>query len=57
MQIANRLAGYSLGDADILAPRDGQEKSRRDGCAARKIPGRLRRAERFLRKRPKRFSI
>ena len=35
MQIANRLAGYSLGEADLAAPRHGQEKSRRDGAAAR----------------------
>ena len=48
MQIANRLAGFSLGDADIAPPRDGQEESRRKwprsarnswpAAPARKVP-------------------
>ena len=42
MQIANRLASFSLGEADILAPRHGQEEKRRDGGAAREVHGGLR---------------
>jgi len=47
MQIANRLAGFSLGDADILRRAMGKKKpeemaAQRDkflaGCAARKVP-------------------
>ena len=34
LQIANRLAGYSLGDADLLAKGDGQEEARGDGHAS-----------------------
>ncbi len=45
MQIANRLPGFSLGEADIL--RRAMGKKNRDEMAAqkRKIPGRLRRAK------------
>ena len=35
MQIAQILSGYSLGEADLSAPRDGQEDQGRDGRAAR----------------------
>ena len=48
MQIAQVMSGYSLGDADLLAPRDGQEDPRRDGKAARDLRrrrGQERRAE------------
>ena len=34
MQIAQRLAGYTLGGADLLRTRDGQEEPPRDGQAA-----------------------
>ena len=37
MQAANVLAGYSLGGADMSAPRDGEEKARGDGEAARDL--------------------
>ncbi len=56
MQIANRLAGFSLGGRGFAPPRYGEEKSedmdaQREnfltGCLARKVP----------RKRPKKFSI
>ncbi len=43
MQIANRLAGFSLGEADILAARDGQKETRRNGRATREICRRMRR--------------
>ena len=33
-QIAAMLANYSLGEADLLRARDGQEKTRGDGTAA-----------------------
>ncbi len=39
MQIANVVASYSLGEADLLR-RDGQEKCRGDGQAARALYGR-----------------
>ena len=35
MQIANRLAGYSLGEADLLRRAMGKKESRGDGAAAR----------------------
>ncbi len=37
MQIAQVLGGYSLGRADLLAPRDGQEEGRGDGQGARRF--------------------
>jgi DNA polymerase-3 subunit alpha len=37
MEAAKVLAGYSLGEADLLAPRDGQEDPVGDGCAARAL--------------------
>ncbi len=37
MQIAQDLAGYSLGGADLLAARHGQENQGGDGCAARGV--------------------
>jgi DNA polymerase III alpha subunit len=41
MQISNRLAGYSLGEADVLRRAMGKKKARRDGQAARAFhPGR-----------------
>ena len=43
MQIAQLLSGYSLGEADLLAPRHGQEDQGGDGQAARAL--RRRRAE------------
>jgi DNA polymerase-3 subunit alpha len=46
MQIAQVLAGYTLGGADLLAARDGQEERPRDGAAAlgvRRRGGRARR--------------
>jgi len=55
MQIANRLAGFSLGDADLLRRAMGKKKheemaAQREkflaGCAARKIPAR--KAERIF---------
>jgi hypothetical protein len=36
------LAGYSLGEADLLRPRDGQEDPGGDGRAARALRYRLR---------------
>ncbi len=48
MQIANRLAGFSLGDADILRRAMGKKKPEEmqkqkekfiSGCVARKVPG------------------
>ncbi len=38
MQIASQLAGYTLGEGDVLAPRHGKKRSRRDGAPAGKIP-------------------
>jgi DNA polymerase-3 subunit alpha len=55
MQIANRLAGFSLGDADILRRAMGKKKHEEmaaqrekflEGCRARKIPAR--KAERIF---------
>ena len=37
MQIARELAGYSLGQADLAPPRDGQEKGRGNGRASRDL--------------------
>ena len=37
MQIANIVAGYSLGEADLLAPCHGKEEGGRDGQAAREV--------------------
>jgi DNA polymerase-3 subunit alpha len=37
MQIAQVIGGYSLGAADLLRPRDGQEAARGDGQAARHL--------------------
>ena len=42
MQIANRLAGFSLGEADILRRAMGKKESRGNGRATREIPRRLR---------------
>ena len=42
MQAAQILAGYSLGEADLLAPRHGQEDPQRDAGAARAFRRRLR---------------
>ncbi len=43
MQAAQILAGYSLGEADLAAPRDGQEGAGGNGRAARALCDRLRR--------------
>ena len=56
MQIANRLRGLLPGRSRHPAPRHGQEESRRNGRAAREIPGRLRRAQSACERRPRRFS-
>ena len=37
MEAARRIAGYTLGGADILQPCDGKEKARRNGQAKRNI--------------------
>jgi len=37
MQIAQVMAGYSLGEADCCAACDGQEDPLRDGAAARNV--------------------
>ena len=37
MQISNRIAGYSLGDADLLRRAMGKKKARGDGQAARAL--------------------
>ena len=37
MQIANRLAGYSLGEADLLRRAMGKKKAGRHGAAARAL--------------------
>ena len=37
MQLAQVLSGYSLGEADLLAPRHGQEDQGRDGRARRAL--------------------
>ena len=39
MQIAQRLSGYSLGEADLLAPRHGQEDQGGDGQAEGALHG------------------
>ena len=55
MQISNRLAGYSLGDAGSLAARDGKEKAGGDGEAARAfVEGAV--AQGLIRKKSTRFS-
>jgi len=41
MQIANRLASFSLGEADILRRAMGKKEKRRNGCPARQVHGRL----------------
>ena len=43
MQIANVLASYSLGEADLLRRAMGKKNRRRDGQAARPLPERRRR--------------
>jgi len=46
MQIAQVLAGYTLGGADLLRRRDGQEEPRGDGQAALRVRERRARARR-----------
>ena len=56
MQIANRLAGYSLGEADLLRRAMGK-KNRGNGGAARALRQRRGASEDIRRKRLKRFLI
>ena len=54
MQIAQVLSGYTLGNADLAAPGDGQEDPGRDGRPAPRLRrgcranGRARKARRYL---------
>ena len=56
MRIANVLASYSLGEADLSAPRDGKEGSAGDGGAARSIYATARRRWGIRRRRWTRSS-
>jgi hypothetical protein len=50
MQIAQVLAGYTLGAGRPAAPRDGQEKARGDGQAAQHLRQPVRPATAFPRR-------
>ena len=56
MQAANKLAGYSLGEADLLRRAMGKKKPRKWRRSASALC-RGRRSAAFLRRRSKRFSI
>ena len=55
-QIAKDLAGYTLGEADLLRRAMGKKIKKRDGRAARRLPRRRRRARHRARRTPKRSS-
>ena len=57
MQIANRLAGYSLGEADLLRRAMGKKKHEEMAQAARALYRGRGAARAIRRKRSRRFSI
>ena len=56
MQISNRLAGYSLGEADILRRAMGKKKAEEMADAARAVPRGRARARAFPQRRSRRSS-
>ena len=56
MQAANKLAGYSLGEADLLRRAMGKKKPEEMAAAARALSSKARRSANFRRRRSRRFS-